>query len=375
MKSITLLTIRLGLLISTTVITAIVLDRAGPFEGWLRDTLAADPDSTSTVTNPQIPRGETSSLAESRAKDNHKMRDNIATASETSSSISQVDGDRGLEAPAQTEKERIYEELKKMHLEKLESPDIGALYSFHTRTGQVIKGKLLARDSGRLKVRVGRGVVYLPAYTLTAQDQIRYFPERTAKKLALRDMRLTMAGLRRARTPTRNSKGSYVADTEEPAQYSQAQEEVQESPKFTAAGVDATGTEETAADKDSSSPLKLQVTPAESDEGVKPLLDEFAAWIDYQNRRAGHQLAKAAYAKRQQQACVLYLILSDSFKEQPYDTRFQLAEALWQFWAFRAERSGSVEDPSDAYVVLLDSQRNVVGGSRLSDGSEIYVVN
>lgn len=373
MKSITILTIRLVLLISTTLITGIVLDRVGPFEGWLRNTLAADTDNKTA--KPQKPGGGLSSLAESRTKDNQPRPGNVAAVPENSRSISAGDSNRDLSPPAQTERERVYEELKKMHLAKLQPPETGAQCSFHTQGGRTINGKLLARDSGRLKVRVGRGVVCLPAYTLTAQDQIRYFPERAAKQLALRDIHRTRGELRQTRTSTRNSKALYGARRDGETQYSSAQDEVGESATLTETGVDATDAEKAAVDADKSSPLRLQIAPAESDECVKPLLNEFAAWIDYQNRRAGHQLAKAAYAKRQQTAYVLYLILSDSFKKQPCDTRFQLAEALWQFWAFRAERSGSIQDPSDAYVILLDSQRNVVGGSRLNDGSEVYVAN
>ena len=366
--SLILFVLRLLAALTVVVVTGVVLDRVGPYQGWVDEFLLSSSPQEADA-SPDAPDPVTSMPTPIRKRIEEPPP---TAAAKNPSSVAAAKEILAQDKPEKTERERVYEALKRIHLEKLPKPRIGSTYGFRLDDGDIIRGELLTRSPGRITIGLENGRIDLPAYALAAHHRARYFPELAAKQLALRDMRVTMAEIENLRS-------------DQPAITARVDDHADDPAGGAAIGPETSSSAEVASDyepvvdagdlEDDEEGLRLAVTPAKSDSSVKVLLQEFARWMQYQNRRAGHQIASAAYAKQQGRACVLYLVLNDSFKAQPYDVRFHLAESLWQFWAFRSERFGSVRKPSDAYVILLDDRRNVLGGSRRRNGSQIYVMN
>ncbi|MFO7820859.1 MAG: hypothetical protein R6V56_02195 [Lentisphaeria bacterium] len=333
-------------------VVGVALDRVGPYKGWVDRVVAMATDKGDEDADQGVGQQDSA--------------DDYAGQPE-----------EALEPAAKTDKEQLYENLKQEYLEKLPKPRLGEVYPYRLNSGEVIRGKLKERSDASLKIEVPEGEMVLPSYALAPQHRDRYFPGSLAKKLALRDIEQGVSESSPAPDTAKKAEDSSpsrftdkVAENDQETGSDTVDELLGKRGSGNPGIIDA---EPEDLHEKSGKQVQIAITPPESDPELKPLLEQFGSWMEYQNRRAGISIAEAAYAKQQGQACVLYLVLADSFKAQPYDKRFQLAEAFWKFWAFRAQRRGAIDALADAYIVLLDENRNVLGGSKPTDGSEIMV--
>ncbi|OGV79452.1 MAG: hypothetical protein A3K19_26685 [Lentisphaerae bacterium RIFOXYB12_FULL_65_16] len=253
--------------------------------------------------------------------------------------------------PEKTPLEKEFEELYEMFLAKLPKPKIGEKYRLYLRDRTTVDGRLAAVSPGKVEMMLEYGTMAYAVNQITRKTVSQLFPERAAKWMALKELR------RRHQPQTQPVEHAVAKPGTRPA----------------GSGPPQSPPEEDELTYDPTEPLKYDPTPAPTPERLAAVVKEFGGWMTYQHRRVGGKIADKVYAKQQGSACVLYLVLNPLFSKQDYELRFQLAEGLQKFWAFRCEGAGVCGVPS-AHMVLLDASGRIVGGSTTEDSSDVWVI-
>ncbi|MFW5802648.1 MAG: hypothetical protein ACOCWJ_01910 [Verrucomicrobiota bacterium] len=273
-----------------------------------------------------------------------------------------------------TEMERMYEALCDIHLQRLRKPRIGHAYNFRFSNGQTEEGRLESAGKGAISARLKHGVIQIPIQAMAARERVRFFPEQAARILALRDLGRTTRQLEQVRVREEIRRGRKIASTG-------ATEERDDSP----GGEDGHENRESGSASQANpflpdgefsaeSAIKFAPAPAASPDEIKPLLMTFVQWLNVQQHRVGGKIAKSVHAKRHaSKSVVLYLQTAPAFRAQNYETRFRLADSIWQFWSFRCHDAGLVPHPRRAFLVLVDSEQRIVGGSRAHQSNDVWV--
>lgn len=352
---------------------AIVLDMVGPWQGWtlrLRDTVHGTSrgsedgqrprgghDSLFTAREDRIP-----SIQRPRDRSGHDAGDTpgagdsltLAGDSNTPGSVATRPPDE--KTPLEEEFQEIYEEV----LAILPKPEKDRVYTIRTRDQQELRGQLLDIRPGRLFVRTKYGTLAIPISALHPREVKRFFPSREARNraleiLAFRERRRAEAAA--AAQPAESDDSPEIASVSPPPSEPEAAVSLVVTPPMRGNG----------------GPVEFNPSPAKSDPSLLPLVRNFAGWLEVQHRRVGGKIADKAYARRQNGAAILYLVMHPQFLAQEYETQFQFAESLWQFWAFRARDFGAVSAPERAYIVFLDPHQEIIGGSRPDSGGNVWM--
>lgn len=259
-----------------------------------------------------------------------------------------------------SELERQYEELLATYLKELKSPSIGDKVRFRLRDGSRAEGVLDQVTPGRVALRVKYGVMTYALHQIHASSLDKLFPERMAQRLALQELKR----LREEKTAdTRIDSGP----TAGPSTVVAAQERAPSVAPQPAAPSQAPVT------PSPSARVRYDTSAARTPSHLKVTVQAFGRWLEMQHRRVGGRVAQKVHAKQQGQSVVLYLVMDPLFLAQDYDTRFRLAEGIYQFWAFRCEANGVIQSLADAHIVLLAEGGNIVGGSRPDSSADIWV--
>lgn len=278
--------------------------------------------------------------------------------------IAKLDPDVGIpppEPPRKTRLEMLYESLRAAYLDEFHAPKAGQRYTIRLRDGRRVTGTLLEAKPGSLTVQLEYGSMVIPIHRVASTDYPRFFPERAASLAALHDLRDTQARIARTGQPSSSMHSPEAEATANPA--------IDE----TEAGADTVPGTTDPDTSIASEKVTFQPIPRKSDDEFRPALTAFAQWLEYQHRRVGGRIATTVYAKRHNDAAVLYLVMAPQFLAQDYDLRFQLAEGLWQFWAFRCEAMGIARHAESAYIAMLDDQNEIIGGSRPDDAGSVWM--
>jgi hypothetical protein len=99
----------------------------------------------------------------------------------------------------------------------------------------------------------------------------------------------------------------------------------------------------------------------------------YGQWIEMQQRRVGARLCKQLYAKDQGGNIVMYMVMHPDFIRQKYEVRETCSEMFWSMWSRRCRESGKTRTLQSAHIVLLDSNRRIIGGSRVKKASDVWV--
>jgi len=232
--------------------------------------------------------------------------------------------------------------------------------------------------------------------SLAAGEMETFFPERAAQIRALRDLKHTseeVKHLREKRRDARSSAGENEHAPEPIKNDTEARgppptddtasssgrtdtEKAEGQKEATGAAADGSKTSESSErePRDEQPAVTFRPSPADTPQSLQPVLKAFADWLEMQQRRVGGPIVQKAYAKEHENGRVaVYLVTSSIFRRQKYGLRFQLAEGMWKFWGFRCQAKGVVSHPRNAYLVLLDDQHEVIGGSEPQQANNIWV--
>lgn len=333
----------------------IALDMVGPWQGWIvRLHQQVAPYFTDRERTPVEQREGYDSLFatpdRSDPSDRADRSDRADPASASESHAEELTRNPEAQTPLEKQFRTLYEEV----LEVLPKPKPGTIYTVRTRNRERLKGRLIEIRPGRLILETQYGRLGIPIDSLHPDEVKRFFPSREAKNraleiLAFRDQRKNANTV----NPTGEEGASDVASA--------------------APEPDLSSVPSQRPSRSSSSSVKFDPAAEKSDPSLLPLVQAFADWLEVQHRRIGGKVADKVFAHHQNGAVILYLILNPHFMAQSYETRYQFAESLWQFWGFRAREFGVVSSPDDAYIVFLDSNRKPVGGSRPDSGSKVWM--
>lgn len=401
----------------SSIITAILLNFAGPMKGWLspsqKASYANQNNNAATLSNSESAEnsssnadsGNTEPGSEEESKDSTSTLANIdegkanrSSAVAGSRTVTHGENDKQTskekestnrlqkagrtiqkeetkfeQSPSKSRLQRIYERLCDIHRERLETPVVGKRYSVKCANGDTMSGVLVEKNRGMITLRVRRGRISLPIQSVSERQRSTFFPDRVAQIRALRDLKRTASGLKEIAS----TRGTQHPD----------EDNNKDSIKETSAdtGKTAAGKPEKNEDKigikssvggqqNTRRSVDFDTDPAKTPDRIKPVLQKFAGWLENQARRAGGAIGKRAYAKKHRsQAVVLYLVMAPSFQKQDYGLRFQYAEGIWKFWGFRCYQAGLVPHPRRAYVVMLDKDGRIIGGSREEQSNDVWV--
>jgi len=264
--------------------------------------------------------------------------------------------DAPLPEPEKTELEKEYERLYGKFLAELEPPTLGRRYRIRLRDRRQVEGKLVDIKPGRASLSVKYGTMTYAIHQIHQSSIPRLFPERLARQKALQ----TLADMQALKA---QEQAAAAAAAPEPAAVAVVSPVAEAGPAPAAA-----------------SPVQERVTrvqydpsPGKTPPHLKDAVVAFGGWLEFQHRRVGGKIADKIRAKQQAQSVVLYLNMNPAFLAQDYDTRFQLAEGLQKFWAFRCEAVGVIRSLDDAHIVLLDGSDRIVGGSTPAASGDVWV--
>lgn len=113
--------------------------------------------------------------------------------------------------------------------------------------------------------------------------------------------------------------------------------------------------------------------PESTPEEMRPVVQAFSEWLEMQHRRVGGKIADRVSADRQGRRAVLYLTVNPAFLGQARDLRMQIAEGVWRYWAERATAAGLARRLGAAHVVFLNPESKIIGGSKPSSASTIWM--
>ncbi|MFA5206940.1 MAG: hypothetical protein WC708_21270, partial [Lentisphaeria bacterium] len=263
--------------------------------------------------------------------------------------------------------ERLFRVLAARHRQRLPQPPApGAEVTVRTLTGGTVTGVVRAVTPSRVQLETGHGRLWVTAQGVAPDSLAALFPDRAALLLALRDFDL----LKKARAAGAADGGWGI---QEPAggestpgrsvpEAVPLPSEPESVPLPADAGKLVPG-----------APVAFDLTPAKSPAALKPTVAAFGQWLGFQQRRVGGRLASAVHAKRQGAAAVLYVTVAPEFQAQEYDIRYQVAEGMWYFWAFRGVEMGVVPHPERAYLVLVSPGGRIAGGSSPDGAAKLWV--
>lgn len=327
------------------------LNLAGPTEGWIekvKTELTAPPAGSEDGDEfNRIVKGTDYNVPESERR-RHPQGAAFQSARDT------IDLDGG-ESPGGTEAgpnipgtggelEREFQELYRKVLAETPKPHVGQNYDIRLRSGSRMSGKLAGISPGMVRIAVEYGEMNLPIHLVAPEDVGKFFPERAAKRRTLKILRGRAMASRRPTVTGTPEVASLPTDARP------------------AVNLIRPG-----------APPKFTPEPRQSSPELKPVLSNFSHWLEVQHRRIGGKVADEAYARLQGDAAVLYLVLNPAFLQQDYDLRFQFAESLWQFWAFRCQADSPVKDLDRSFIVMLAPGDRVIGGSKPTRGSEVWM--
>ncbi|MEM2915684.1 MAG: hypothetical protein QXH91_09860, partial [Candidatus Bathyarchaeia archaeon] len=261
----------------------------------------------------------------------------------------------GTEAYYRFQWETFYREA----LKDIPPVEIGQNYEWIKSSGFVVRGKLLKVDDAEKKVYIqdetGQEVVL--AYTDLAQpSQKLFFPVHYAREVAFRKVQELM-------------KEERAKKLEEMKKTSEKQE-TSKSSTVTSLAPSPVGSGRT---ETPSKMLKYDPTEAPSPNNIKPIVQEFATWMTYQNRRVGGTIVHKVYAKEENQHIILYCVTSKLFQVQDRNLRQQVTESMWRMWVRKCGESHLQKDERYVHLVLLDDSGNIIGGSKAHNSSDIWV--
>jgi hypothetical protein len=314
---------------------AVILDRNGPYSGWIAN-----------LRQRMVPR------ANGAPSEPHPVPETPMTPATPPPPAQPPTpaGELGRPVPAEplpeppprSSLERHYDELYQRFLADLPKPRLGRTYELKTRRGERIRGKLEKLEPGLVTLRLKHGTMAYPVHILAREDVLRLFPEIAARSRALAAVQEGDA-------------------TEKPAG------------RPLPAGTESLPPSAPSGSAPPSQPC-YDPTPGPTPEELKPTLLAFGDWLKTQHRRVGGRIADRIFARLQADSAVLYLRMDPMFLAQDYGTRYQIAESVQTFWGLRCE-SNSVAKVSHAHVVLLDQSGQIIGGSRPYAAAEIWLSN
>jgi len=332
-SGIALVLLRLGNLLLLAVIVAVVLELAGLTQGRLR-----------RLVDQYFPAAEDQAVALPVEPEPEIVTPDIADDGVLTPGIASEDH----AAPVKSPLEKEYDDLVNKHRQQLRPPTVGKAYDIHLRNGQQISGVLLSAESASINVKLEHGTMSFPVHQLAMRSLRDFFPDRTAKLMALQELRANVEKRRDA-----EAAGAVAASTAAPVGGAEV-------------AVPAPVPQRV------SGKLGYEPLPAKSDPELLPVLKQFAQWLEMQHRRVGGKIADQVYAKRQNGRPVLYLQMNETFLQQNHNIQFQLLEGLWQFWGFRCQGSMLIGDPTDAHVVMLNAHGRIIGGSRENSSADLW---
>ncbi len=374
--------------------TGAVLNSRGPFSGWADGWLlpgaranltsadgATPPSEYETIwemNSDSLDRDASAALPPGQCAASDNAAETAARADEAPEAPAPVaessDGDPLPPIPdelvAKTELEKMYEALGDIHLKRLRKPRIGRTYTFDFSNGESEEGRLESRSEGAISIRLEHGVMQIPIQGIDARERARFFPEQAARILALRDLGRTARELELVRVREEIRRGRELASKGAADESDGATEAGHGEESRGMSGARRSGPFRA----DTGSTVDFDAAPAESPDDIKPLLGAFARWLEVQQRRVGGPVAESVHAKRHANGSVaLYLEVADAFCRQEYETRFRLTDSIWQFWSFRCHEAGVVPHPRRAFLVLVDADHRIVGGSRPDQSNDVWV--
>ncbi|WDE96792.1 hypothetical protein PQO03_02305 [Lentisphaera profundi] len=102
-------------------------------------------------------------------------------------------------------------------------------------------------------------------------------------------------------------------------------------------------------------------------------VQEVGDWLKFQARRGSESSVVRMGAKKNGQACILYIYLDRGFFSQTIPEKTQWLEAVRQFWAMRC-KSNSLATEENAHICLVMDGRNiVVGGTKEENAKKIWL--
>lgn len=303
----------------------------GPFNGWADKYIGREakvsPPPAAPVVEPEIVEAPKPPVSES--------------ASAPEEAVPVADDSR-------SEYEVMYDEIYAEELKKLPPPEIGGKYTVCFKSGAPVTGELLSFSDGRVEIKDKYGRMGYRIDAVSPSSYPRLFPKRAAKMLALRKIENIM----RARAESRRLEAEKAVG---------------------AATVSGTVTPPviTAAPRRTGKPKynpKHNRTPAR----LKPLLNDFAGWLEAQRKRMGGKIADRLSAESQDGNTIVYLGVSDLFRSQDYDFRFMVSEAVWKIWSVKCLDRGLALSPNHTHVVMVDKKGRIIGGSTPEAGSSVW---
>ncbi|MCF7854007.1 MAG: hypothetical protein K9N51_04350 [Candidatus Pacebacteria bacterium] len=385
-------------LFACCVVGAHALNRFGPTKGWMqrlgerlrtaRSQLASG-RTKSPAKAVEKTEHSASALREATAGDeSNQERPHAGGPAETPYSTSrqkvpsspleplEATEPRTPEPSQKTRLELLYENLRSSYLDRLKEPPIGEPYKVKLRDGRYLSGTLLEARNGAIVLGMPHGKMILAIHAVHPSQYRRLFPARAAKLMALRELTSAareLAEIRREEDPRHSTRTAPAEETAPLPKETSASEPAREPTDQQMDPEDQEST--TTASVQHQKPIRFQPEPRTSSTELKPVVRAFGGWLNYQHRRMGGKIADSAYAKEQGRNAVLYLVMDPLFLAQDYDVRFQTAEAIWQFWAFRCQAENVISTTDQAFVVMLQKDGRIVGGSKPETGEDVWVMN
>ena len=245
-----------------------------------------------------------------------------------------------------SEVKELYDSLFAKYRKKFPDPEVGKEYIVYLKSSKT-RGKLKDFSDGKILIQKPGVTVTYRMDMVSKKSYPKLFPKKAAKILALRDLKKVLDEKAAAEEARLKEQKYRVADN-----------------KTTASSLPR-----------SSSAKKFAYEPGAqtTPKRLKKPLASFADWVKVQQRRVGGKLGEKIYAKQQGRNVVLYLETSKLFRKQDYDTRFSVAEGMWQIWGFKCLDYGTARATSHTHLVLLDHKNRIIGGSSKDDSSNIWV--
>jgi len=293
----------------------------GPFKGWATDVYHA--------ANYEEP-APTSEFEE-------KLPDELPPDKPVDESLPEADPN---EPPPMSELELLYNDEYAKALATMTPPTLGEQYSIKLRNKMTVEGRLFEVATGRIKLQVKYGTMFIPVDNVHPIEYARLFPEQAAKLMAVKVVNEILKQ-RAAIASVPDGEPDGVTEPSKP-------------PPSTARA-------------------KYDPSLAPTPKHLKDTVDMYGQWLEFQKRRAGVQFVDAIYAKESGRNIELYMVMNEAYTVQDYDVRFSLADALWKPWSFRCQGAGLIRSMSNAHMILIDDKRKIIGGSSIDDGADVWV--
>jgi len=243
--------------------------------------------------------------------------------------------------PPMSELELLYNDEYTKAFATMTPPTLGEQYSIKLRNKMTVEGRLFEVATGRIKLQVKYGTMFIPVDNVHPTEYARLFPEQAAKLMAVKVVNEILK--QRAAIAS-------VPDDEPDG----ATEPIRRPPPATARA-------------------KYDPSSAATPEHLIKTVKMYGQWLEFQKRRVGVQFVDQIYAKEAGRNVELYMVMNEGYTVQDYDVRFSLADALWKSWSFRCQGAGLIRSMSNAHLILIDDKFKIVGGSSVHDGADVWV--